>query len=202
MGEESRESAPLQNKHSTLRKSLQISGHYTTHPMSTEWATSRWLLLHSVSECLIRLDEPLGSSKVESPSPICHLQSRKWLGESVLVLLNGQKHKPVSQYRTSTTLCRGREVVLVHPLGKATAITNLKIKHCKKSLMSQKKPICPSFTRQNFKQFIAQTNGYLASFLSVGFALSSDFFWNFALNFRQWLPKTHNLKLLVGFWFG
>lgn len=95
---ESRESAPLQNKHSTLRKSLQISGHYTTHPMSTEWAISRWLLLHSVSECLIRLDEPLGSSKVESPSPICQSQSRDWLGESVLVLLNGQKHKPVSQW--------------------------------------------------------------------------------------------------------
>lgn len=78
-------------------------------------------------------------------------------------------------YRTST-LCRSREVVLVHPLGKVTAITNLKIKHCKNSPMSQKKPICPSFARQNFNQFIAQSDEYLASFLSVGFAFSSDFF--------------------------
>lgn len=84
-----------------------------------------------------------------------------------------QASKPVPN---THTLCRGREVMLVHPLGEATAITNLKIKHCKKSLMSQKKPICPSFTRQDFKQFIAQTNGYLAFFLSVGFAFSSDFF--------------------------
>ena len=159
-----------------------------------------------MSECLIRLDEPLGSSKVESPSPICHLQSRKWLGESVLVLPNVQKHKPVKAdglgraepYRTSSHSAEA-EVMLVHPLGKVTAITNLKIKHCKNSPMSQKKPICPSFTRQNFKPFIAQTNGYLASFLSVGFLLSSDFFEIFALNFQRWLPNTHNLKLLVGF---
>lgn len=64
----------------------------------------------------------------------------------------------------------------VHPIGKVATITNLKIKHCKKSLMSQKKPICPSFQRQDFKQFIAQSDEYLASFLSVGFAFSSDFF--------------------------
>lgn len=123
--------------------------------------------------------------------------------------LNGQRNEPVRANGLGRSraipnirpLCRSREVVLVHPLGKVTAITNLKIKHCKNSPMSQKKPICPSFTRQNFKQFIAQSDEYLAFFLSVGFAFSSDFFWKFALNLRQWLPKTHNLKLLVGFWF-
>lgn len=123
-----------------------------------------------------------------------------WMDRSTSQLANGLgRSRAIPNIRP---LCRSREVVLVHPLGKVTAITNLKIKHCKNSPMSQKKPICPSFARQNFNQFIAQSDEYLASFLSVGFAFSSDFFWKFALNLRQWLPKTHNLKLLVGFWFG
>ena len=106
--------------------------------------------------------------------------------------------KPVPNIHS---LCRSRDDVLVHPIGKVTAITNLKVKHCNRYQNSHWKPSARSVARQGFKSFIAQSDGYLASFLSVLFAFSFDFFEIFASNLWKLRPNTNNRKLLIGFGF-
>lgn len=87
-----RKAENLPHYKTSIPHSSRISGHYTTHSMSTDRVIADDCYCNRCQNALSDSD----SSKVESPSPICQSQSRDWLGESVLVLPNGQKHKPVS----------------------------------------------------------------------------------------------------------
>ena len=170
-----RKAENLSHYRTSIPHSSRTNGHYTIHPMSTSWAIADDCYCNWCQNALSDSE----SSKVESPSPNTNhrvsggsvslfscfrwtkarASQSQWLGTKP----SNAEHPPL--------LPKQKNRCQAHPLGKVTALTNLKINLCKKSPKCLLKPILNDSTRQDSKPSIDQSNGYASSFWSVAFAL-------------------------------